>query len=235
MRIVCISDTHMRHGIDIPYGDILLHGGDATFHGYRHEVKEFGEWFSDQPHMHKVYIAGNHDTSFEDNPNQARAWLEKAGKGEIIYLQDSLVDLEVDGEKVRIYGAPWQPWFYDWAFNLRTDAELKSKWDRIPKNTDILITHGPPYKLCDTTTTGQHVGCRELRKAIQRVRPKLHVCGHIHEGYGTAQWMDTIIANASVCNHRYNPVNEPLVFELEDGILRETSKIQGEEETDESV
>jgi 3',5'-cyclic AMP phosphodiesterase CpdA len=232
MRIVCISDTHMRHGIDIPYGDILLHAGDATFHGYRHEVEEFGEWFGSQPHMHKVFIAGNHDTSFEDSPNQARAWLEKASDGQIIYLQDSFVNLEVDGETVKVYGAPWQPWFFDWAFNLRTDTELKSKWDRIPKNTDILITHGPPYKLCDITMRGEHVGCRELRKAIQRVRPKLHVCGHIHEGYGVEEWMGVTIANASICNARYNPVHEPLVFELKDGILRDTQEIQGEEETD---
>jgi hypothetical protein len=75
MKIVCISDTHTFHDqIEVPYGDILLHSGDATFHGYSHEVKAFGKWFRSQPHMYKVYVAGNHDCSFEDTPIKARQW-----------------------------------------------------------------------------------------------------------------------------------------------------------------
>lgn len=234
MKIVCISDTHMRHGIDVPPGDVLLHSGDATFHGYEHEVSDFANWFNSHPHMYKIFVAGNHDTSFEDTPLMARTWLHQydTDSNKIIYLQDSSVDVEVDGETLKVYGAPWQPFFCNWAFNVKGDEALKKKWDLIPKDTDILITHGPPYKLRDANTYGEHCGCRELRKAIQRVRPKLHVCGHIHEGYGVSRWGDTLIANSSVCNHRYNPVNAPLVFEYKDGKLRQTSEIQGEEETD---
>jgi len=238
MRIVCISDTHMRHGIDVPYGDILLHSGDATFHGYEHEINEFALWFSNQPHKHKIFVAGNHDTSFQDSPLRAGSWLHQfdTDENEIIYLQDSSVELEVDGEKVKIYGSPWQPWFGGWAFNLHTYTdELKEKWDMIPKDTDILITHGPAFKFRDVTMNGEHAGCRELRKAIQRIRPILHMCGHIHEGYGVSRFGDTLMANASIVNSRYHPVNEPLVFELQDGKMRQTSKIQREEETDQSV
>lgn len=227
MRIVCISDTHMRHGIEIPHGDILLHAGDATFRGYQHEVEEFAEWYIGQPHTHKVFVAGNHDTSFEDIGAEARSWLRSydTESNYIIYLQDDSVELEVDGEKVKVYGSPWQPEFFNWAFNLPRGPAIKAKWDCIPKDTDILITHGPPYKLHDATQTGEHVGCRELKATIQRVRPKLHVCGHIHEGYGVSEWNGIYIANASVCNHRYNPVNPPLIFEYNNGILSPTSEI----------
>jgi predicted phosphodiesterase len=232
VRIVCISDTHTYHkSIQLPPGDILLHAGDATYHGYEHEVRGFGEWMRSLPYMYKVYVAGNHDTSFEDSARIAKMWLfdgsnldDLNGKDGLHYLQDEQLVLNVDGEEIKIYGSPWQPFFCNWAFNLRTPEELKAKWDLIPKGTDILITHGPPYKLNDMTAYGnEHVGCRELRKAIQRVRPKLHVCGHIHEGYGVSRWGDTLIANASSCTHRYNPVNAPLVFEFKDGKMHKTS------------
>jgi len=228
----------MQHGIDIPNGDILIHSGDATFNGYRHEILEFAEWFHNQPHTHKVFVAGNHDRSFEDSPLEAREWLKSTSSNAnpIIYLQDSEVELEVDGEKVKIYGSPWQPWFGGWGFNLHSGTgELKEKWDLIPKDADIVITHGPAYKLRDKCTSGDRAGCRELRVALQRVKPLLHVCGHIHEGYGVTEWNGTHFANASVVNSRYKPTNEPLEFELENATLRQTSKIQREEETDQSV
>lgn len=232
MRIITVSDTHtFTEDLEVPYGDILIHSGDATFHGYSHEVKAFGKWFRSQPHMYKIFVAGNHDTSFEDSPIKARQWFfdtkskvpEELCVSEdksTIYLQEQSVTLEVDGEKISIYGAPHQPWFYDWAFNVRGDANLKAIWDKIPKGIDVLVTHGPPYKLRDTNVQGEHCGCRELRKAIQRVRPKLHVCGHIHEGYGVSRWGDTLIANSSICTARYQPTNEPLVFEYKDGKMQ---------------
>ena len=68
-------------------------------------------------------------------------------------MQDDGVTLYFDGpngdfpeDNVRIYGSPWQPEFYNWAFNLpRNGEEMKARWDAIPDNTDILITHGPAY------------------------------------------------------------------------------------------
>ena len=222
----------MHDRVTVPYGDILIHSGDATYRGYEGEVREFGEWFRNQPHMYKIFVAGNHDTSFEDSPIKARQWFfdteetdpaKLCARNNTIYLQEQSVTLSVDGEDVTIYGAPHQPWFYDWAFNVRTSEELKAIWDKIPKGTDILVTHGPPYGVRDRCTNGDIVGCRELKKAIGKIRPKLHVCGHIHEGYGVEQWAGTLIANSSTCDARYDPVNEPLIFEFKNGKMSQTS------------
>lgn len=240
IKIVCISDTHTYHNsLKLPEGDILVHSGDATFRGYEKEICDFGDWFRKQPFKYKIFVAGNHDTSFEDTPTQAREWFYdghnladvKPGDDGVYYLQDSAVEVDVNGQKVKIYGSPWQPEFCNWAFNLDTPEQLKAKWDLIPKGLDVLITHGPPYKLCDQVIRGkEHVGCRELRAAIQRTRPKLHVCGHIHEGYGVSRFGDTFIANASSCTAGYHPSNKPLVFLLhENGVMQNTQEVQGEE------
>lgn len=240
VRIVCISDTHNYHkSVKLPPGDILIHAGDATSRGYEHEIKAFGDWIRDQPFLYKIVIAGNHDWGYQNNPRTARDWLYgEVGydhRHGLYYLEDEMVEVEVDGEKLKIWGSPWQPFFCNWAFNLYS-PELKEKWDLIPKGTDILVTHGPPYKLRDITSYGgEHVGCRELRTAIQRVRPKLHVCGHIHEGYGVARFGDTLIANAASCTVRYNPTQPPLVFEYDNGTMRQTSEVSGEAEAQDAM
>jgi hypothetical protein len=107
----------------------------------------------------------------------------------IVYLQDEGVT--IDG--VAFYGSPWQPWFYDWAFNLPRDGwELRKRWEAIPTETDVLVTHGPPHMVLDKAAgrhskdvASDHGGCKILRTEIlTRIKPKLHVFGHIHEGYG---------------------------------------------------
>ncbi len=86
---------------------------------------------------------------------------------------------------IKVYGAPWQPAFGNWAFNLLPGSELKEKWDLIPDSTDVLITHGPPRTILDVTEAGDYTGCALLREVITgRVKPRLHIFGHIHEGYG---------------------------------------------------
>jgi Icc-related predicted phosphoesterase len=127
------------------------------------------------------------------------------------YLQDSGV--EING--VKFWGSPWQPWFHDWAFNLKTSTQLRSKWNLIPTDTDVLLTHGPPFGILDRTQrTGESVGCHELLLAVRRVSPKLHVFGHIHEGYGMKQVGETLFANASTCTLQYRPTNSPVVVDL---------------------
>ncbi len=240
VRIVAISDTHNYHkSVTVPPCDILVHAGDSTSRGYKHEVEDFGNWLRSLDQCtHKVCIAGNHDRSFEDTPTQAREWLYghmEPGTCGVHYLQDEEIVLNVGGRDVRIYGSPWQPFFCNWAFNLKTPEELKAKWDLIPKGLDCLVTHGPPYKLLDKTSYGnEHVGCRELRKAIQRTKPKLHVVGHIHEGYGVARFGNTLVSNASSCTVRYNPTNPPLLFELDDdGTMRQAPQAPRQETTKE--
>jgi len=226
MKVVTISDTHTMHDqITVPDGDILIHSGDATNRGYENEVREFGEWFRNQPHKYKVFVAGNHDTSFEDTPIQARQWFfdeevdptKMYSKNGAFYLQEQSITLTIGNESVNIYGAPHQPEFCNWAFNVKPGAALKAIWDKIPKDTDILITHGPSYGVRDLSSRGIKCGCRDLKNAVGRVRPKLHVFGHIHEGYGTEQWAGTLVANTSICDARYDPVNKPLIFEFKDG------------------
>lgn len=211
-RIVCISDTHLVHEetrLNIPDGDILLHAGDTTYRGSEMEVYKFLKWFSSLPHKHKIFVAGNHDWLFQTEPEKAAMLLSQFPN--ITYLEDSMV--EVEG--LKIWGAPWQPWFYDWAFNLGRGAEIKEKWDLIPDGTDVLITHGPPYGFGDKVPSGELVGCVDLRDTIERVKPKLHVCGHIHLGHGLYNTPEgVIVANASICDERYKGVNAPHVVDL---------------------
>jgi Icc-related predicted phosphoesterase len=112
------------------------------------------------------------------------------------------------------YESPWQPWFLDWAFNLRTSKELKEKWDLIPKNTDILVTHCPPLGYGDLNDMQEHVGDRELLNAITRVKPRFCVFGHIHEGFGKWKVGKSILLNVSVCDEYNRLANKPVVLDV---------------------
>jgi len=205
-RIVCISDSHSVHkDLIVPDGDILLHGGDATIVGEIKEITAFNEWLVTLPHKHKIIIAGNHDLLFQSNPTLARSLITNA-----VYLEDS--SCEVMG--LRIYGSPWQPWFYDWAFNLPRGEPLAKKWSMIPDDTDILITHGPPHSILDETPRGDLAGCEELLKAVKKIKPRLHLFGHIHHAYGRLRKWETEFVNACVCDEAYDPTNAPIVIDL---------------------
>lgn len=207
MRIICISDTHLRHNFEVPDGDLLIHAGDATISGTPSELIKFNAWFSAQTHKHKILIAGNHDWIFQKDFYNAKSLLSS----NITYLQDEWTMVE----GLKIFGSPWQPVFMDWAFNLPRE-ELKKKWEHIPSEVDILITHGPPYGIRDFSPFGNvNVGCRELRKMMfRKFTPKLHVFGHIHSSYGSIKLNDTWFYNSSICNEAYKAVNKPLVFTL---------------------
>lgn len=209
MKIVCISDTHLQVGkkFKLPVGDVLIHAGDGTGRGSLRELATFADWFARLPHKHKILIAGNHDFGFQEDPALCRTLF--AGDG-INYLEDSGVT--IDG--VKFWGSPWQPWFLDWAFNLPRGAALKAHWDLIPNDTDVLITHSPPYGILDTVASGEDVGCQDLRIALARVKPKVHVFGHIHESYGRVQFGETLYVNAAVCDASYRPINKPQVVEI---------------------
>lgn len=207
-RIVCLSDTHNCHDqITVPDGDVLIHSGDATIRGTQYEVEEFLIWFSSLPHRHKIFVAGNHDWLFEIENRFARLL---AANFRIKYLEDSFIQIE----NLKIYGAPWQPRFFDWAFNLDRGPEMAEKWSLIPPDTDVLITHGPPNGILDRTPQGDFAGCEELRKKVEEIRPKAHVFGHIHYGYGTLERFGVRFVNASTCDESYKPVNPPVVFDL---------------------
>jgi Icc-related predicted phosphoesterase len=207
LRIVAIADTHGKHwSLDVPDGDILLHAGDMTFKGSIDDVKDFNVFLGQLPHPVKVAIAGNHDFCFERDREGSATALTNA-----IYLQDQSVAIE----GIRFYGSPWQPWFYDWAFNLHRGPEIRAKWELIPKETDILITHGPPYGHGDQTFRGELVGCRDLLEVVELIRPRFHIFGHIHEGAGVTADDHTTFINASSCDQHFRLVNEPTVFVFE--------------------
>ncbi|GLH74897.1 hypothetical protein GETHLI_33990 [Geothrix limicola] len=210
MRLICISDTHNAHkGMQIPDGDVLIHAGDATGQGLSQEVDRFLTWFGSQPHQHKILIAGNHDWLFQKHPEMA-AQLLAAHPG-ITYLQDSAI--EIDG--VKFWGSPWQPWFLDWAFNLpRLGVGLREVWSKIPLDTDVLITHGPPHGVLDQVRGGTHLGCEELKARLATVRPRIHIFGHIHDSYGVAQSSATTYINGCSCDEDYRPTQRPIVLDI---------------------
>ena len=216
-RITFISDTHTKHDKVNGFltgGDILVHAGDLTGRGYITEIENFMKWYDNiNNYDTKVFIAGNHDFGFENDNEKVKGLL--TGYKTIEYLQDDLLMVGEDYDTmIKIWGTPWQPEFHNWAFNLPRGEKLKEKWDMIPVNTDILITHGPPFgKLDYVPYDSVNVGCEELMKRVEEIKPKIHVFGHIHEGYGYVFDGNTHYINAAVLNGRYEFRNKPITVD----------------------
>ena len=222
MRISIISDTHTKHGLipltDLPGGDLLIHAGDIMNSGYnKNDILDFCTWFhSLEQYDKKIFIAGNHDRMFENHPEGVEELLNIYF--DIDYLQDEgydLYDLDTD-TSTKIYGSPWQPEFYSWAFNLpKNSLQLAAKWEAIPDNTDILITHGPAFGTLDTVAgrPWDNLGCELLAQRIEIIKPKIHVCGHIHSGYGYEFKNGTHFFNASVLDEQYEYTQKPMTFD----------------------
>jgi hypothetical protein len=209
VRLVLASDTHCRQSaVEVPDGDVFIHAGDFTMDGNLRDIAAFGRWIRSLPHAHKLLIAGNHELTFEATPELALRTLGD-GRNGLIYLQDSGVTIA----GLSFWGAPWQPWFYDWAFNVQRGPQIAKKWGLIPAGTDVLITHGPPIKILDFVH-GDHVGCADLWNRVCDVKPMLHVFGHIHAGSGTERHARTTFVNASICDEAYKPTNPVRVIDL---------------------
>ena len=210
-KIICISDTHGKHeqlNYDLPEGDMIIHAGDISNVGRIDEINQFTQWFSNLPYKYKIFIAGNHDFGFERirHSNEIGISIPHG----VIYLQDEMVEIE----GIKIYGSPWQPEFYDWAFNLPRGEKIAEKWNMIPENLDILITHGPPHGILDDTIQGMRVGCEDLYKRVVEVKPKYHIFGHIHYGYGMKITDETTFLNAASLGERYEYRNKPMVINI---------------------
>lgn len=209
MKITFISDTHTKHkalNSDLQGGPMIIHCGDISSRGKASEVNEFLDWFSELPYTHKIFIAGNHDFIFE-KPNGIVI------PENVHYLQDSFVIIE----GIKIYGSPWQPWFYNWAFNLPLDGILlKEKWNMIPEDTDILVTHGPPFGIGDEVRRGsKSVGCKELLERVNKIKPKIHAFGHIHEAFGEFYKDGITFINASSLDEDYKYTHWPRIIDYE--------------------
>ena len=213
MKIVAISDTHGKHNeLELPSGDILFHAGDVSKRGLRAEIEDFLEWFQLQDFKYKIFIAGNHDFFFERATEEE---IQSIIPANVIYLNDSGVEIE----GIHIWGSPITPWFFNWAFNRHRGKAINAHWQLIPENTDILITHGPPYGILDTTFKGQKVGCERLTERIDFLRPKMSIFGHIHEARGQYKNKDTHFINAAIVNLQYEVVHRPYVFDWKEIII----------------
>ena len=216
---MCISDTHEVPNWEqfVPPGDILIHAGDFSVKGKQAEVKAFQQRLLSFGHRHKLVVAGNHEISFDtakieqnrhrfaerfpflqaENHRQIKALI--ADHPGITYLENSMVEIE----GLRIWGSPYQCKYLDWAFQL-TDKGLDSVWEGIPQGVDILVTHGPPKTVLDKCVTGKLVGSETLYAQVtKRVKPKLHVFGHVHEQHGTEERDGILFVNAAICDINY--------------------------------
>jgi len=239
--ILCfISDTHTQHQnlklnmllekvLGIYPDAVLVHCGDISIRGSMSEVTDFMDWFSSLRYKYKIVIPGNHDFFF-DHGRKARTYHGEFRHGKPIYSQEDvkklldvypgvyfLNDSGVDIEGIKFWGSPITPWFHDWAFN-RWENEIEDHWNMIPDDTNVLITHGPPYGILDYTYNGyKNVGCPALSARIQKLEDLMvHSFGHIHESFGVETEREITYINASFLNISYNPVNYPVIFDTEE-------------------
>jgi Icc-related predicted phosphoesterase len=203
--IIAISDTHNHHHkLQLPKGDILIHAGDYSNIGTREDTINFLEWFSAQPHKHKIFIAGNHDFYAERKRQEFRALLP----ANVHYLENELVTIL----GLKIWGSPYTPYYGGMAFNKKRGKDSKAIWDQIPDDIDILVTHGPPHGILDHTYKYTHVGCEELKTKVEQVKPRYHIFGHIHEQPGVEKIGDVTYMNATQVNLFYQLTRKPLAF-----------------------
>lgn len=220
MRFLAISDLHgFLPQIEVE-SDVLLVAGDLVpdnFIGQEWHSKSaqgywlkntFSDWCEKAPAKHVVVIAGNHDIVIMNNPGIMK-------DVNCTYLQDEATEIE----GFKIHGTPWTPTFGNWAF-MKKDENLFDRWNKIDDDTDILISHGPPKGFCDGVEAWvlgnyEAAGSQTLRDKVSGMSNlKLNVFGHIHEGYGKVDHFGKVFANVSHVNSNYDPVNNPMFFEV---------------------
>lgn len=231
IKIVAISDTHNEHNkIIIPECDILIHAGDESGLGREFEIRNFAKWLDKQSVKHIIWTPGNHSVEFANNYPKSIDWFkEECPRGHIL-LHDSIII-----ENIKIFASPWTPFFLDWAYNAgRTIIEaayyqkpfIGDLWKDIPEDTEILITHGPPYKILDELVRidnipkGEFAGCQELSSRIQNLKKlKHHFFGHIHYWGGqTVEQNGILYHNVSICDEMYLPKNKIIEIEYKNEV-----------------
>lgn len=203
MKIICISDTHNKHqDLILPEGDILVHAGDFTDAGTKKETINFLKWFSLTPYKHKILIAGNHDFYFEKKSHK----LKELIPSNIHYLEDSGITLE----NIHFWGSPYTPGDTNWAFVKDRGKAISHHWDKIPTNTDVLITHSPPFGILDELNDGTLIGCKNLLEKINKSEITHHIFGHVHNDYGKVKTHKTLFINSSSVDETYRIINLPI-------------------------
>jgi Icc-related predicted phosphoesterase len=206
LRLVLLSDTHQRHReVEVPDGDILIHAGDFTmFSKSMSAIGDFNTWLGELPHQHKIVVPGNHEFFLEAEPAR-RSLLTNA----TVLINE---DFEVEG--LRIWGSPTTP-LYGGAFGMSLAEDRRRLYAQIPETTDVLITHTPPYGILDSAPDSDlRAGCRELLDSVMRVRPKLHVFGHVHGAYGVFETDHTTFTNAALLGIHGDLDKTPILSQL---------------------
>ncbi len=217
IRIVAVSDTHGYHRkLEIPDGDVFIHSGDITMEGEFDVVADFADWVRELPHACKVIVPGNHDFCFDIGHTRFDGGAQRLlDLPRTHFLIDAARTIEVRNQKFKLYGSPWVPNLRGWAF-----------WDRnrdrfeyaAPRDIDVLVTHGPPHGIRDAAQFNDaiHYGSKFLSRYInQCFKLKLHIFGHVHEGFGQGQIGEIMFANACTCTREYAPTNPPLILDFE--------------------
>lgn len=210
MEITLISDLHGNKP-ELPGGDLLIIAGDLTSRDTIEEHEEFCKWASKVPYTKIVIIAGNHDN------NISADMIESTTR--CYYMEDSYSSFE----GLKIWGSPWTLQFKGqnpdcMAFSYPLQIQMEEKWEEIPDDVDILVTHTPPFGIMDQAYAWYRkvrTGCPSLLKKVKEIKPKLHVFGHIHEHGGkTKEYDGTIFVNAAHVNEYYEPINKPVIITL---------------------
>lgn len=197
MKITTLSDTHgLHHKLELPGGDVLIHAGDVCNRGTEIEMLNFINWFSNQNYTYKIFIAGNHDFYFEYEQNTT---IKSLLPENVFYLNDSGITIE----GISFWGSPITPEFHNMAFNRKRGVDIENHWDLIPLDTDVLITHGPPFGILDKTFQNLNVGCTYLLTKIEEIKPYYHIFGHIHEDFGLTKREQTTFINTASVDFNY--------------------------------
>lgn len=216
MKLCIISDTHNKLSkFTLPKADVLVHCGDwtlgGTFEEFRGFVKDLKAIRNNYKHV--VVVPGNHDQIAETAPGVVVEMLKKT-------KVTALIDEKAIIEGFNFFGSPWVPACGNWSFQFENDDHAAAHWQRIPANTDILVTHCPPHGVLDIANSRWavgHTGCPELAKRVVALKPKLHAFGHIHEGYGMVSSAETDFINAASLKRDYVQQNEPVLIEVNNG------------------
>ena len=214
MRALILSDTHTYHDtLNVPTKgySIAIHTGDFST-GSEQSTDKFLLWFSELPCKHKLLVAGNHDWFPYKKPDTFRTKCYLLG---ITYLEDSYITIN----GIKFHGTPWVPTFYDWAF-MNSDNSLQQKWDKIPPDTDVLLTHGPAHGYLDKVPR-EHAGSRTLAAHINTLQNlSYHIFGHIHEGCnGEIRTNNLRRINASCLDGNYRNANHGRIINIKKGTL----------------
>lgn len=220
MRIVVIGCSHGRHlNLDIPPGDALIHTGDYSRRGDRSDAIDFLKWFEKQPHPIRAFLGGNHDGHSEEHPEDFAALIEQYAPS-CYYLHDRT--LELGG--LKWHGSNYTPAFFDWWWNAERGPVIAAEWDKIPTDTQILITHGPAHGHLDLVPAeyvqngrDRHQGCHDLRRTIdERLKSlKLHAFSHLHsQGCQTEVVSGVAYVNGAVVGEDYKVRGQIQVIDL---------------------